>query len=65
MTNQEVMTIFRDMELAIIKLMQELGIISPEAGNYMSNQTQVPPNMQTQGLLPGMQPGMQPGTNPL
>lgn len=29
MTNPEIMNIFKDMELAIIKLMQELEIISP------------------------------------
>lgn len=28
MTNPEIMQIFRDMELAIIRLMQELGIIT-------------------------------------
>ena len=61
MTNPEVMAIFREMELAIIKLMQELGIISPEAGDYMQKQTQFQPGAQTPNLLAGMQPG----TNPL
>ena len=55
------MGVFREMELAIIKLMQELGIISPEAGNYMSNQTQMPNQMGNPNLLAGMQPG----TNPM
>ena len=61
MTNPEIMAIFRDMELAIIKLMQELGIISPEAGNYMQQQTQFTPGTNPPNLLAGMQPG----TNPL
>ena len=29
MTNNDVMAIFKEMEMAIIKLMQELGIITP------------------------------------
>ena len=55
------MSIFREMELAIIKLMQELGIITPEAGNYMASQAQVPNPM----MNPNLMAGMQPGTNPL
>lgn len=54
------MNIFRDMELAIIKLMQELGIISPEAGNYMQAQTQFPGGQQPQIPLTGMPPGSNP-----
>ena len=42
MTNPEIMQIFRDMELAIIRLMQELGIITAEAGNMMQAQSQMP-----------------------
>ena len=61
MNNKDVMTIFRDMELAIIKLMQELNIISSEAGNYMANQAQLPNSMMGN---PNMMGGM-PGTNPL
>jgi hypothetical protein len=61
MQNVDIMNIFKEMELAIIKLMQELGIISPEAGNYMQVQSQ------SQGNNPygNIMPGMQPGTNPL
>jgi hypothetical protein len=61
MTNPEIMGIFKEMELAIIKLMQDLGIITQEAGNFMQAQTQqgINPN------VPGLMPGMQPGTNPL
>ena len=61
MSNKDVMTIFREMELAIIKLMQELNIISPEAGNYMASQAQMPNPM---GGNPNLVGGM-PGTNPL
>ena len=60
MQNVDIMNIFKDMQLAIIKLMQELGIISPEAGNYMQAQSQNPTNSPY-----GVMPGMQPGTNPL
>lgn len=60
MQNVDIMNIFKEMELAIIKLMQELGIISPEAGNYMQAQSQNPASNPY-----GMMPGMQPGTNPL
>ncbi len=55
------MMIFKDMEMAIIKLMQELGVISPEAGNYMQAQTQ----NASINFPPGSIPGMQPGTNPM
>lgn len=58
MTNPEVMSIFRDMETAIIKLMQELGIITPEAGQYMQAQAQLP-----QGQIPPQ--GLPPGANSL
>ncbi len=59
MTNPEIMNIFRDMETAIIKLMQELGIISPEAGQYMQNQSQIP---QVPQYPTGISPGV---TNPM
>lgn len=60
MTNPEIMAIFREMETAIIKLMQELGIISPEAGQYMQAQAQIPG-----GQLPQAPNGLQPGVNPM
>jgi DNA-binding transcriptional regulator YdaS (Cro superfamily) len=59
MTNPEIMSIFREMETAIIKLMQELGIISPEASQYMQTQSQIPSNQAPQfpnGLPPGVNP---------
>lgn len=55
MTNPEVTNIFRDMELAIIKLMEELQIISPEASSMMLNQSQ----------MPQPQTGLPPGSNPM
>ena len=61
MTNKEVMEIFKEMELAIIKLMQELNIITAEAGNYMASQAQLPNQLNNPNILSGMQPG----TNPL
>lgn len=61
MTNTEVMNIFRDMESAIIVLMQELGIISAEAGQMMQNQTQFANN----GQQPQLPTGLPPGTNPM
>ena len=60
MTNPEIMAVFREMETAIIKLMQELGIISPEAGQYMQAQAQIPG-----GQLPQVPNGLPPGVNPM
>jgi hypothetical protein len=60
MTNPEIMNIFREMEMAIIKLMQELGIITPEAGSYMQAQTQINPNQ-----VPQIPNGLPPGVNPM
>lgn len=60
MTNPEIMQIFRDMELAIIRLMQELGIITAEAGNMMQAQSQMPV-----GQLPQYPNGLPPGVNPM
>lgn len=61
MTNPEIMNIFREMEMAIIKLMQELGIISPEASQYMQSQSQIPNNNQ----IPQYPGGVSPGVNPM
>jgi len=55
MTNPEITNIFRDMELAIIKLMEELQIITPEASSMMLNQSQQMNQPQT-GLPPGSNP---------
>lgn len=60
MTNPEIMAVFREMETAIIKLMQELGIISPEAGQYMQAQAQIPG-----AQIPQAPNGLPPGANPM
>ncbi len=62
MTNPEIMAVFREMETAIIKLMQELGIISPEAGQYMQAQAQIPGGQIPGGQIPN---GLPPGVNPM
>ena len=38
-TNPELINIFRDMELAIIRLMQKLGVIPEDVSNYMQQST--------------------------
>ena len=63
------MGIFKEMEMAIIKLMQELGIITPEAGNMMQEQAKqglqgMPPMGGAPGTAGGAG-GMPPGANPL
>lgn len=60
MSNPDVMNIFKEMEMAIIKLMQELGIITPEAGNMMQEQAKAG----VQGMPPNPT-GLPPGANPL
>lgn len=65
-TNPELIKIFRDMEIAIIKLMQEIGVIPPEVGKMMEQsaaQRGMAP--QQQNMVPGMVPGMMPGNNPM
>ncbi len=78
-THPELGEIFRDMEMAIIKLMQKLEVIPEDVGKYMQEnaanrgqipqgqQGQIPPQMQGQmpGVMPQgmMPPGMMPGSN--
>lgn len=64
-TNPDLIQIFRDMELAIIKLMQRLEIIPEDVGKYMEQQAQTrgqAPQIPAQ-QLPNM--GMMPGSNPM
>ena len=79
-TNPELITIFKEMEVAIIKLMQKLEVIPEEVGKMMEQSAaqrdqmggMVPPGMQ-QGMIPpgtmpppGMvPPGMMAGNNPM
>ena len=66
-TNPELIKIFRDMEIAIIKLMQEIGVIPAEVGKMMEQSAAQRTNtqqQQQQPMIPGMMPGM-PGNNPM
>lgn len=65
-TNPDLIQIFRDMELAIIKLMQRLEIIPEDVGKYMEQQAQTrgqAPQQIPQQQFPNM--GMMPGSNPM
>lgn len=66
-TNPELIKIFRDMEIAIIKLMQEIGVIPAEVGKMMEQSAAQRTNstQQQQPMVPGMMPGMMPGNNPM
>ena len=67
-TNPELVKIFRDMELSIIKLMQNLGVIPPEVGRVMEQSAaqrgEQPIGVQ-QGQPPQLVPGMMPSNNPM
>lgn len=64
-TNPGLIQLFRDMELAIIKLMQKLEIIPEDVGKYMEQTAQQRGQMPQQ--LPQQMPnmGMMPGSNPM
>lgn len=65
-TNPDLINLFRDMELAIIKLMQKLEIIPEDVGRYMEQTAQMrgqTPQQLPQQQLPNM--GMMPGSNPM
>lgn len=63
-TNPELVKIFRDMEISIIKLMQNLGVIPPEVGKVME-QSAFQRGEQVQGpQVPPMMPGLMPN-NPM
>lgn len=67
MTNVEVAEIFKNMELSIIQLMQDIGIIPEQIGQYMASQALQTSNPMQQQQQNTQQPpyGMMPGTNPL
>jgi hypothetical protein len=52
------MKIFRDMEMAIMKLMQKLDIVPPEVAEMMKQQQLFMQQMGGQGMSPGLMPGM-------
>lgn len=59
MKNPDLMDLFKDMELAIIQLMQKLELIPEDLGNFMAQQSNLPSNqmpMAPPGLLPGADP---------
>lgn len=64
-TNPDLIQLFRDMELAIIKLMQKLEIIPEDVGKYMEQTAQM--RGQNPQQLPQQVPnmGMMPGSNPM
>jgi hypothetical protein len=64
-TNPALIQLFREMEMAIIKLMQKLEIIPEEVGKYMEQTAQQRGQMPQQ--LPQQMPnmGMMPGSNPM
>lgn len=60
-TNPEFMKIFREMEMGIMKLMQDLDVIPPEVADIMKQQQAMMQQMGNPGLMP---PGMMPGQVP-
>ena len=68
MTNPEFSELFKDLELKIIKLMEQIGAIPEQVSQYMQNQSLGPiagPGVNMP--LPGANPlgGMLPGSNPM
>lgn len=69
MTNPEFTELFNDMELKIIKLMEQIGVIPEQISQYMQNQAKIPAGVQPPNL-PNFNPamlggGMLPGSNPM
>lgn len=59
-TSPELSTIFKDMELAIIKLMQYIGIIPEEVGKAMEQNALLQGQQGQQGGNPGIMSGVSP-----
>ena len=69
MTNPEFTELFNNMELRIIKLMEQIGVIPEQISQYMQNQAKIPPGVQGNNV-PNFNPamlggGMLPGSNPM
>ena len=64
LTNPEFSQLFKDLELKIIKLMENIGAIPEQISQYMQNQSSLPmgPMNPNQGNPMG---GMLPGSNPM
>lgn len=69
MTNPDFTDIFKSMEMEIIKLMENIGVIPQQVSQYMQSQAFVPPVANPNATLP--QPpnfpigGVLPGSNPM
>lgn len=61
MTNPDFTGLFKEMELNIIKLMEQIGAIPEQLSQYMQTQTTTAPQGQS---LPGAG-GVLPGSNPM
>lgn len=67
-TNPDFTEIFKSMELEIIKLMENIGVIPQQVSQYMQNQAFVPPVGPQTPSLPQTNPnisGVLPGSNPM
>lgn len=53
------------MELEIIKLMENIGVIPQQVSQYMQNQPFVPPTGAQTSLPQNNLPGVLPGSNPM
>lgn len=65
LTNPEFSALFKDLEVKIIKLMEQIGAIPEQVSQYMQNQTALPPGGQNQNAPPSNLGGMLPGSNSL
>jgi hypothetical protein len=69
MTNPDFNELFKDMEVRIIKLMEQIGVIPEQISQYMQNQASLPyPAAQTNQQQPNpafLSGGLLPGSNPM
>ena len=62
MTNTDFAQLFKDLELKIIKLMEQIGAIPEQISQYMQSQQAAPQGQNPANLPIG---GMFPGSNPM
>jgi hypothetical protein len=68
LTNGDFTEIFKAMEMEIIKLMENIGVIPQQVSQYMQNQAFIPPVGTLPPTLPQGNPpigGLLPGSNPM
>ncbi len=70
MTNPDFTELFKAMELEIIKLMENIGVIPQQVSQYMQNQAFIPPINVSNANLPqqnasNVPTGVLPGSNPM